>query len=168
MANEKILNEKKALVAELAEKLRKSNAVVLVDYRGFNVADDTALRKDMREAGVEYKVIKNSIMSHACDEAGMHALLPDLKGTIAVAISEDEVAPCRVLHKYADRYADRFNVVSGFIDGTKVSPVETKNLSKMESRNAVFGQLAGTLNSIVASLAVALNEVANKMQGADA
>ena len=67
MANQKILEAKKAIVAELAEKLNKSNAVVLVDYRGINVADDTALRKEMREAGVEYKVIKNTIMKYFCE-----------------------------------------------------------------------------------------------------
>ena len=164
MANEKILNAKKAVVKELADKLTKSNAVVLVDYRGINVADDTALRKEMREAGVEYKVIKNSIMSHACDLVGMNQLDEELKGTIAVAISEDEIAPCRILHKYADRFTDKFNIKAGFIDGQKVDTTVTRSLSKLPSRDAVFGQLAGTLNSIVGSLAVALNEVANKMQ----
>ena len=75
MATEKILNEKKAAVTALAEKLKASNAVVLVDYRGIDVADDTALRKELREAGVEYKVIKNTIMRYACEEAG---ILPDI------------------------------------------------------------------------------------------
>ncbi len=164
MANKKILEAKKAVAAELAEKLKKSNAVVLVDYRGINVADDTALRKEMRESGVEYKVIKNSILSHACDLVGMAELDEEVKGTIAVAISEDEIAPCRILHKYADRFTDRFNIKAGFIDGKKVDPTVTRSLSKLASRDAVFGQLAGTLNSIIGSLAVALNEVANKMQ----
>jgi len=164
MANEKILEAKKAVAAELAEKLKKSNAVVLVDYRGINVTDDTALRKEMREAGVEYKVIKNSILSHACDLVGMSELDKEVKGTIAVAISEDEIAPCRILHKYADRFTDKFNIKTGFIDGHKVDTTVTKSLSKLPSRDAIFGQLAGTLNSIVGSLAVALNEVANKMQ----
>ena len=80
------------------------------------------------------------------------------------AISEDEIAPCRILHKYADRFTDKFNIKAGFIDGQKVDTTVTRSLSKLPSRDAVFGQLAGTLNSIVGSLAVALNEVANKMQ----
>ena len=67
MATERILNEKKAAVSALAEKLKASNAVVLVDYRGIDVADDTALRTELREAGVEYKVIKNTIMKYACE-----------------------------------------------------------------------------------------------------
>ena len=103
MATERILNEKKAAVSALAEKLKASNAVVLVDYRGIDVADDTALRKELREAGVEYKVIKNTIMKYACEEAGMHDLIEEIKGTISVAISEDEIAPCKILHKYADQ-----------------------------------------------------------------
>ena len=159
MANERILNEKKAAVSALAEKLKASNAVVLVDYRGIDVADDTALRKDLREAGVEYKVIKNTIMKYACEEAGMHDLIEDIKGTVSVAISEDEIAPCKILHKYADQSTDKFNVKSGFIDGQKVDTTMIRTLSKLPGREGMVAMVAGSLNSIIASLARGLDEV---------
>lgn len=164
MANERILNEKKAAVAALVEKLQAANAVILVDYRGIDVADDTALRKDLREAGVEYKVIKNSIMKHACELAGMEALVGELKGTVSVAISEDEIAPCRVLHKYADRYSDKFNVKAGFIDGQLVDTAMIRTLSKLPGREGMVGMVAGALNSIIASLARGLSEVAKQKE----
>lgn len=166
MANERILNEKKAAVAALVEKLQAANAVILVDYRGIDVADDTALRKDLREAGVEYKVIKNSIMKHACELAGMEALVGELKGTVSVAISEDEIAPCRVLHKYADRYSDKFNVKAGFIDGQLVDTAMIRTLSKLPGREGMVGMVAGALNSIIASLARGLSEVAKQKETA--
>ena len=159
MANERILNEKKAAVSALAEKLKASNAVVLVDYRGIDVADDTALRKDLREAGVEYKVIKNTIMKYACEAAGMHDLIDDIKGTVSVAISEDEIAPCKILHKYADQFTDKFNVKSGFIDGQKVDTAMIKSLSRLPGREGMVAMVAGSLNSIIASLARGLDEV---------
>ena len=166
MANERILNEKKAAVAALAEKLQAANAVVLVDYRGIDVAEDTALRKEMREAGVEYKVIKNSIMKHACEQAGMADLVGELKGPISVAISEDEIAPCRVLHKYADRYNDKFNVKAGYIDGQLVDTAMIRTLSKLPGREGMVGMVAGALNSIIASLARGLSEVAKQKETA--
>ena len=166
MANERILNEKKAAVAELAEKLQKSNAVILVDYRGIDVADDTALRKELREAGVEYKVIKNSIMKYACEQAGMDALVDQLKGTVSVAISEDEIAPCRVLHKYADRFSDKFNVKGGFIDGQPVDTTMIRSLSKLPGREGMVAMVAGALNGIIASLARGLSEVAKQKESA--
>ena len=166
MANERILNEKKAAVAALAEKLQAANAVVLVDYRGIDVAEDTALRKEMREAGVEYKVIKNSIMKHACEQAGMADLVGELMGTISVAISEDEIAPCRVLHKYADRYNDKFNVKAGYIDGQLVDTAMIRTLSKLPGREGMVGMVAGALNSIIASLARGLSEVAKQKETA--
>ena len=131
MATERILNEKKAAVSALAEKLKASNAVVLVDYRGIDVADDTAL----------------------------HDLIEEIKGTISVAISEDEIAPCKILHKYADQFTDMFNVKAGFIDGQKVDTAIIRNLSKLPGREGMVAMVAGSLNSIIASLARGLDEV---------
>ena len=159
MPSEKVLEQKKQIVADLADLLKSSVAGVVVDYKGIHVADDTALRKDLREAGVEYKVIKNTIMRYACEEAGMHDLIEDIKGTVSVAISEDEIAPCRILHKYADQFTDKFNVKSGFIDGQKVDTAMIKNLSKLPGREGMVAMVAGSLNSIIASLARGLDEV---------
>jgi len=166
MANGKIIEEKKAAVSALVEKLNKANAVVLVDYRGINVADDTALRKELREANVEYKVIKNNIMRHACENVGMHDLVEDLVGTVAVAISEDEIAPCRVLNKYASQYTDKFNIKAGFIDGQKVDLAMIRNLAKLPGREGLIAQVAGSFNSIIASLARGLDAVREQKESA--
>lgn len=166
MANAKIIEEKKAAVSALVEKLNKANAVVLVDYRGINVADDTALRKELREANVEYKVIKNNIMRHACENVGMHDLVEDLVGTVAVAISEDEIAPCRVLNKYASQYTDKFNIKAGFIDGQKVDLAMIRNLAKLPGREGLIAQIAGSFNSIIASLARGLDAVREQKESA--
>ncbi|MBR3355536.1 MAG: 50S ribosomal protein L10 [Oscillospiraceae bacterium] len=166
MANAKIIEEKKAAVSALVEKLNKANAVVLVDYRGINVADDTALRKELREANVEYKVIKNNIMRHACENVGMHDLVEDLVGTVAVAISEDEIAPCRVLNKYASQYTDKFNIKAGFIDGQKVDLAMIRNLAKLPGREGLIAQVAGSFNSIIASLARGLDAVREQKESA--
>jgi large subunit ribosomal protein L10 len=166
MANAKIIAQKQAAVDALAEKLKAANAVLLVDYRGINVADDTALRKELREAGVEYKVIKNNIMRHACEEAGYHDLLEDLNGTIAVAISEDEIAPCRVLNKYASQYSDIFNIKSGAINGSKVDLQMIRTLSRLPGREGLVAQVAGSLNSIIASLARGLDAVREQKESA--
>ena len=166
MANAKIIEEKKAAVSALVEKLNKANAVVLVDYRGINVADDTALRKELREANVEYKVIKNNIMRHACENVGMHDLVEDLVGTVAVAISEDEIAPCRVLNKYASQYTDKFNIKAGFIDGQKVDLAMIRNLAKLPGREGLIAQVAGSFNSIIASLARGLDAVHEQKESA--
>ena len=166
MANAKIVAEKAAAVEALVSKLEQSNAVLLVDYRGINVADDTALRKELREAGVEYKVIKNNIMRHACDKTGMHELVEDLNGTIAVAISKDEIAPCRVLNKYASQYTDKFNIKSGFIDGQKVDLAMIKSLAKLPGREGLIAQVAGSLNSIIGSLARGLDAVREQKESA--
>ena len=166
MANAKIVAEKAAAVEALVSKLEQSNAVLLVDYRGINVADDTALRKELREAGVEYKVIKNNIMRHACDKTGMHELVEDLNGTIAVAISKDEIAPCRVLNKYASQYTDKFNIKSGVIDGQKVDLAMIKSLAKLPGREGLIAQVAGSLNSIIGSLARGLDAVREQKESA--
>ena len=166
MANAKIVAEKAAAVEALVSKLEQSNAVLLVDYRGINVADDTALRKELREAGVEYKVIKNNIMRHACDKVGVHELVEDLTGTIAVAISEDEIAPCRVLNKYASQYTDKFNIKAGYIDGQKVDLAMIRSLAKLPGREGLIAQVAGSLNSIIGSLARGLDAVREQKESA--
>ena len=101
MPNAKVLEEKKALVASLVEKIKNSPAGVLVDYKGINVEDDTKLRRQLREAGVEYMVIKNTLIRFAAKELGFDALDEHLNGTSALAIStsEDVIAPAKILFR---------------------------------------------------------------------
>ena len=166
MANEKILEAKKAAVSELADKLQKSKAVVLVDYKGINVADDTAIRKELRESNIHYSVVKNSILKFACEQTGMQDLVGDIKGTVSVAISDDEIAPCRILNKYASQYTDKFNIKAGFVDGQKVDVATIKTLAKLPGREGMVAMVAGALNGIIASLARGLDEVAKQKENA--
>ena len=103
MPNAKVLEQKKAQVASLVEKIKKSPAGVLVDYKGINVADDTALRKELREAGVEYTVVKNTLLKLAINGTSLESMGEVLDGTTALATSKDDyVAAARILNKYAE------------------------------------------------------------------
>ena len=117
MPSAAILEKKKQLVSDLTEKLKEACAGVIVQYEGINVEDDTKLRRELREAGVEYRVIKNTYLRFALEGAGITGLDDVLEGTTAVATSkDDEIAAARVLCKYAET-SDTFKVKAGFSDG---------------------------------------------------
>ena len=120
MPNEKVLLEKQQYVAELKEKLTNSAAGVLVDYKGITVADDTKLRKELREAGDTYVVVKNTLLSRALKDAGIEGLDSVLEGTTAIAYNkEDYVSAAKILSKYAEDHKN-FSIKAGFIDGSVV------------------------------------------------
>lgn len=160
MASEKILKEKQELVDLWSGKLTSAKSVVLVDYKGINVEDDTKLRAELRDENIEYKVVKNNILRRACEKCGLNDFIEQLNGTIAVALSDDEVAPARVIHKYAKKSKDFFNMKVGYIDGKYVDEAELKTLAALPSRDALIAQVAGSFNSIIASFARAVSEVA--------
>ena len=162
MPSQKVLLEKQAQVAKLVEKLKGAKSVVLVDYKGMNVDTDTKLRSDLRKEGVEYSVVKNTLLNLACKQAGMEDFAAVLSGTTAIAVSEDEVAPARIIDKYVTKSKELFKFKMGYVSGKFVSPTELKAIAALPSREGLIGQVAGTLNGIVASLARAVNEVANK------
>lgn len=162
MPSEKILLEKQAIVKELSERLQASKSIVLVDYKGINVESDTKMRADMREEDVDYRVVKNSLLTFACKDAGMEDFVPALVGSTAIAMSDDEVAPARILHKYASKNKNALGFKIGFIDGKYMDADELKALASLPSREGLVAQVAGTLNGIVAALARALNEVAKQ------
>lgn len=163
MPSNKILEEKKQKVAAIAEKLKAASSIVLVDYKGINVADDTKLRAELREAGVSYSVEKNSLLSFACKAAGFEEFVPHLAGTTAIAIgSDDALAPARVLNKYSEKGKDKFNVKIGYVDGRIVGVEEVKALALLPDRNTLIAMVCGALNGTISGLARALNEVAQK------
>lgn len=162
MASEKILEQKKQAVAELTEKMKKSCAGVLVSYKGINVADDTKLRADLRKAEVEYRVVKNSILSRASAEAGIEGVDQFLNGTTAIALSEnDYVAAAKILSQFADT-SKTFEIKSGFIDGKLVSIDEVKALAKLPSREILIATVLGTMNAPIAAFARAIQAIADK------
>jgi len=162
LPSEKILEEKKRKVQEIRDKLSGAASVILVDYKGISVAADTRLRAELRAAGVDYFVLKNSLLRFALEDAGLEDFLPYLKGSSAVAVSGDAMAPSKVIQKYSDSLRDIFNVKSGYVDGKFVTAAEVKSIASLPPRDVLVAMVAGSLNGIVASLARALSEVAKK------
>lgn len=162
-----VLEKKKAQVADLVARLKDSCAGVVVDYKGINVADDTALRKELREAGVKYTVVKNSILKRAAEEVGLTIDSSVVEGTTAVATSaEDYVAAARILNKYAEDH-DNFNIKTGYLDGKVIEQAEVVALAKLPSREALLASIASVVVEPVACIARAVAALEEK-GGADA
>lgn len=157
-----VLERKQAQVAALAERIKNSIAGVIVDYKGINVEDDTKLRKELREAGVEYTVIKNSILKRAADEAGLEGIDSVLEGTTAIATSADDyVASARILQKYADSH-DSFNVKSGYLDGEVIDVAKIESLAKLPSREVLLATVCSVFNAPIAAFARAVQAIVDK------
>ena len=148
MPNAKILSEKQAIVASLSEKLQSAAAGVVVDYRGITVAEDTALRAEMRKNGVEYLVVKNTLSRFACKNAGLEGLTDILEGTTSLAICQgDPVAAAKVVAEFSKKLApqNKFFIKGGFVDGKVISPAEVQALAELPSREVLVATVLGTL-----------------------
>lgn len=166
MPSAKILESKKAYVKELNEKIAASLAGVVVSYNGITVENDTKLRRELREAGVEYMVVKNTMLRLAVKGTAYEGLSEYFKGDTAIAISADDPsAAARILCKFADAdRTKRFTVKGGFCDGQLLDAEGVKGLSTMPNREGLLSMLAGSLNSIIGGLAVSLNELVEKLE----
>ena len=164
MASEKILQQKQQAVAELAEKFKTAASGVFVDYCGLTVAEDTELRNKLREAGVEYSVVKNTLTKRAANEAGFADFDEILNGPTALALSfDDVVAPAKVLADFAKDH-EVMSVKAGFMDGKAMSLEEIDALAKIPSKDTLYARLAGGLNATIAGLARAINAIAEKQE----
>ena len=163
MPNAKVLSEKQAIVASLTDTLKAASSGVLVDYKGITVAEDTALRHELRENGVEYAVVKNTLLRRALDDVDLGDLDEVLNGTTSMAISkEDPIAPMRIVNKYAKQMGDRFNIKAGFMDG-KVLPLDdVYALAELPSKDALLGQVLGMMLAPITSLAIVIKAIAEK------
>ncbi|MCM1115318.1 MAG: 50S ribosomal protein L10 [Clostridium sp.] len=162
MPSTAVLEKKKQQVADLSERIKASCAGVIVDYKGINVEDDTKLRKELREAGVSYTVVKNSILGRAAQDAGLEGLDPVLEGTTAIATSEDDyVASARILGKYADSH-DNFSLKSGYLDGEVISLEKLIALSKLPSREVLLATVCSVFNAPIAAFARAVQAIVDK------
>lgn len=163
MPSEKNLQQKKETVAELTAKIKAAAAGVIVDYKGITVANDTKLRKELREAGVEYAVVKNTMLRFAANEVGYSDLNTVLEGTTALALSEtDQVAAAKILTKYAEDSKGKFVVKAGFVDGGVISAAKVAELGKLPNREGLLSMLCSALQGNIRGLAVALNAIAEK------
>ena len=164
MASEAILNQKKAEVKELAEKMQNAKLILLTEYRGINVADDTKLRKDLREAKGTSKVVKNNILKRALDMNGENGLDEMLVGPNTVIYSkEDYLAPLKVVYKFS-KANENYVIKGGYIDGELKSLEEIMQLATLPSREELLSKLAGSLLQTIAKLAVALDQVKGKKE----
>ena len=163
MASEKILKAKQEQVSALKDKMTNSISGVVVDYRGITVADDTRLRKELREAGVEYRVIKNNILRRAAQEAGLADLTAYTTGTTAFAVSaEDPIAPAKILNRFAEASRGAYSIKGGFMEGKVMTGEEVQALAKLPGKTELLTMLCMALNGNIRGLAVALNAVAEK------
>ena len=162
MPSKSILEQKQAVVADLAEKLKASPAGVVVNYQGITVDDDTKMRKALREAGVTYMVMKNSLTGRACEEVGMGEMKQYLSGMTAIAIANDNpVAPAKVLKEYAEKI-ESFEILAGYLDGQVVDKDTVNTLADIPSKEVLIAKFLGSIKSPLYGLAYALQAVVDK------
>ena len=162
MASEKIINQKKEEVANLAAKMKEAKIILLTDYRGINVADITELRK----SDSEYKVIKNNIIRRALAENGIEGLDDLLEGPTAVIMNnEDYLEAAKAIYNYS-KDNDFYKIKGGVIEGKVMTAEEIITLAKLPSRETLLSMLAGALLGNISKLAVALGEVQKQKENA--
>ncbi len=162
MPSEKILERKMQFVADLADILKGSCSGVLVDYKGITVVDDTKLRAELRDAGVKYEVVKNTLLSLAAKSADLEGLEPVLTGTTALATSKDDyTVAARILSKFAQTHK-KFTLKSGFIDGEVISTDMLTRLAKLPSREILLASVCNVFNAPIAAFARGIQAIVDK------
>ena len=157
MPSEKVLEQKKQAVAEVADKLKNAVSGVLVDYQGITVEQDTKLRAELRAAGVDYFVFKNTLSRLAVKEAGYEELLPVLLRMTAIAVSNtDPVAPAKILSSHADKIPT-FSIKAGFVEGNAIDAAGVNRLATLPSREELAAKMLGSLQSPIYGLVNVLN-----------
>ena len=166
MASEKILNQKKEEVKKLAEEMKEAKLILLTEYRGINVENDTALRRDLRNANAKYTIIKNNITRRALAECEIEGLDDKLVGPTAVVIGkEDYLEPAKAIYNFA-KNNEYYKIKGGVIEGKVMTAEEIITLAKLPSRETLLSMLAGALLGNISKIAVALNEVKKQKEEA--
>ena len=168
MPNAKVLESKKAVVEALSGKIKEATSVVFVDYKGITVAQDTALRKQFREAGVEYTVVKNTLTRFATNELG-YDFAEILNGTTSMASTTgDPIAPARIVSEFAKKNKDIVKIKGGMVEGKVLSVDELKAFGELPSKDALVAQVLGTFLAPITALAYVLDQVCQQKGGAPA
>ena len=162
MPNAKVLENKKAIVDALSEKIQNSTSAVFVDYKGITVAEDTELRAECRKNDVEYAVVKNTLLRFAFNNVGLNELDDQLNGTTSLAIAADPVAPARVIADFAKKLNGKFEIKGGFMDGKVVSMETVNALASIPALPVLQAQVLGTMLAPITGLAVVLKQIAEK------
>lgn len=162
MPSANVLEQKTKIVADLVERLKNASAGVIVKYQGITVENDTKLRKELREAGVVYTVIKNTLIKKACDEVGYSELGKVLDGMNAIATSEkDPVAAAKIMKKYADN-VETFEIRAGFVEGEVIDVAGVEELASLPSKEQLVAKMLGSLQSSLYGLAYVLQAYIDK------
>ena len=162
MPSKSILEQKQAVVADLAEQIKNSPAGVVVNYQGITVDADTKMRKALREAGVKYTVMKNSLTGRACEEVGMGDMKQYLTGMTAIAIATDDpVAPAKVLKEYAEKI-ESFQILAGYLDGAVVDKATVEKLADIPSKEVLIAKFLGSIKSPLYGFAYAIQAIVDK------
>ncbi len=167
MPSNSILVQKQQLVADLAEQIKNSAAGVIVNYQGITVENDTAMRKALREAGVKYVVMKNTMTGRACDMVGYGDLKQYLNGMTAIAISDnDPVAAAKVLKQYAEK-VESFSILAGYVDGAVIDANTVNALADIPNKETLIAKLLGSIQSPLYKFAYAIKAIADKENGGE-
>ena len=165
MPNAKVLESKKAVVANLSDKIKEASSVVFVDYKGITVAQDTELRKQFREAGVEYSVVKNTLTNFAAKDAG-YDFAEVLNGTTAMASTTgDPIAPARIVCEFAKKNKNTLSIKGGLVEGSVLSADQLNGFGELPSKNALVASVLGTFLAPISSLAFVLDQIREQKEG---
>ena len=165
MPNAKVLESKKAVVEALSAKMKEATSVVFVDYKGINVAQDTELRKQFREAGVEYSVVKNTLTNFAAKDAG-YDFAEILNGTTAMASTTgDPIAPARIVCEFAKKNKNSLSIKGGVVEGSVLTVDQLNGFGELPSKNALVASVLGTFLAPISSLAFVLDQIREQKEG---
>lgn len=166
LPNAKVLSEKQAIVEALTQRIGNAASGVLVDYKGINVAEDTELRRELRTNGIEYSVVKNTLLRFAVDKCNFNEFDSVLNGTTSLATTEgDPIAPIRIVSEFAKKLNGKFEVKGGFMEGKVLSTTELAEIAQLPDKNALYSQVFGTLLAPITSLAVVLGQILEQKGG---
>lgn len=177
MPNKKVLEQKIEQIGKLSAKIKEAKVIILADYRGLTVEQDTQLRNTLRKAGIQYSVIKNSIIRFAVKENGLEAIIPYLEGPTAIAMSTaDPVAPAKVLTEFAKKFA-KFELKAGVVDGKIIDVIGIKTLAELPPKEVIIAMVLGglkapingfvnVLNGNIRGLAIAINAIREQKESA--
>ncbi len=169
MPNAKVLSEKQAIVEALTARLQEANSGIVIDYKGITVGEDTQLRSEMRKEGVEYSVVKNTLLRFAAKNVGLEDLDSVLHGTTSLATSaNDPIAPFRIVKEFASKMpkdSNKFVVKAAFMDGKMLSDSEITEIAALPSKDALYGKVLGTMLAPITSLAVVLGQIVEQKGG---
>ena len=165
MPSNSVLEQKKAVVADLVEKMKRAQSGVVVQYQGITVDNDTKMRAAFRKAGVDYMVVKNTLIGRACDEVGYGEMKESLNGMSAIAFGyDDPIAPAKIAKEYADK-VQTFEIKCGFLDTAVVSADTVKALADIPSREVLLARFLGSIQGPISGFARAIQAVIDSKGG---